>query len=259
MTVQVRNNRREGITYNYSNAGPRDNYSRRRSAIIPIRDTIPSSRFPAVNYMLIAGNVLVFFYQISLGDALYPFVERYAVVPARLLGGGFPPARELLTPLTAMFLHGGWLHMLGNMLYLYIFGDNVEDTLGHGGYLAFYLGCGVASFVAQVLIQPASAVPNLGASGAIAGVLGGYFVRFPRARIVTLLPLFVIFTLVEIPAVVFLGLWFLFQFLSGAASLGRAYAASGGVAWWAHIGGFVAGALVMAAAGRPGRRRRFPT
>jgi len=245
------------MTYNYNNAGPRSNFSGRPAAIIPIRDTIPSSRVPLVNYALIAANVLVFFYQLSLGEGLLPFLERHAVVPARLLGGGFPPARELLTPVTAMFLHGGWLHMLGNMLYLYIFGDNVEDTLGHGGYLAFYLACGVASFATQIVFQPASAVPNLGASGAIAGVLGAYFVRFPRARVVTLLPLFVIFTLVEIPAVVFLGLWFLIQFLSGAASLGRASATSGGVAWWAHIGGFVAGAIVMMGIGGPGRRRRF--
>jgi membrane associated rhomboid family serine protease len=200
----------------------------------------------------------VFLYQVSLGEELLPFVERYAVIPARLLGGGFPHAGELLTPVTAMFLHGGWFHMLGNMLYLYIFGDNVEDTLGHGGFLAFYLACGVASFAAQVLFHPASAVPNLGASGAIAGVLGAYFVRFPRARVVTLLPLFVVFTLVEVPAVVFLGLWFLFQFLSGAASLGRASATSGGVAWWAHIGGFVAGAIIMTGIAGTGRRRRFP-
>jgi len=242
------------MTYNYNNAGPRSNFSGRPAAIIPIRDTIPSSRVPLVNYALIAANVLVFFYQLSLGEGLLPFLERHAVVPARLLGGGFPPARELLTPVTAMFLHGGWLHMLGNMLYLYIFGDNVEDTLGHGGYLAFYLACGVASFATQIVFQPASAVPNLGASGAIAGVLGAYFVRFPRARVVTLLPLFVIFTLVEIPAVVFLGLWFLIQFLSGAASLGRASATSGGVAWWAHIGGFVAGAIVMVGIGKSRHR-----
>jgi membrane associated rhomboid family serine protease len=215
--------------------------------MIPIRDTIPSSRVPLVNYALIGANVLVFLYQLSLGERLFPFVERYAVIPSRLLGDGIPSPGEMFTPVTAMFLHGGWLHMLGNMLYLYIFGDNVEDTLGHGAYLAFYLFCGVASFAAQVLFHPESAVPNLGASGAVAGVLGAYFVRFPRARVVTLLPLFVIFTLVEIPAVVFLGLWFLFQFLSGAASLGRASAASGGVAWWAHIGGFVAGAILMLA------------
>ncbi len=226
--------------------------------MIPIRDTIPSSRVPVVNYALIVANVLVFLYQLSLGDGLFPFVERHAVIPARLLGGGFPSARELLTPVTAMFLHGGWLHMLGNVLYLYIFGDNVEDTLGHGAFLAFYLVCGVASFGAQILFHPTSAVPNLGASGAIAGVLGAYFVRFPRARIVTLLPLFVVFTLVEIPAVVFLGLWFLFQFLSGAVSIGRASAASGGVAWWAHIGGFVVGAILMLGIVRSGGGRRQP-
>jgi hypothetical protein len=227
--------------------------------MIPIRDTIPSSRVPVVNYALIGANVAVFLYQLSLGDGLLPFVERHAVIPARLLADGFPPARELLTPLTAMFLHGGWLHMLGNVLYLYIFGDNVEDTLGHGAFLAFYLVCGVASFGAQILFHPTSAVPNLGASGAIAGVLGAYFVRFPRARVVTLLPLFVVFTLVEIPAVVFLGLWFLFQFLSGAVSIGRASATSGGVAWWAHIGGFVVGALLMLGIAGPGGGRRSPT
>ena len=177
------------------------------------------------------------------------------MIPARLLGGGPLTARELLTPVTAMFLHAGWMHMLGNMLYLYIFGDNVEDTLGHGAYLLFYILCGAASFAAQVFFQPASEVPNLGASGAIAGVLGAYFVLFPRARVVTLLPLFVIFTVVEIPAVVFLGLWFLIQFLSGAASLGRS-SATGGVAWWAHIGGFVAGVLLLIMLGGMGRRRR---
>jgi len=253
----VRNSRRGGITYNYNNVGPRSNFSGRAAAIIPIRDTIPSSRVPVVNYVLIAVNVLAFLYEVSLGESLLPFLERYAVIPARLLGGGPLTARELLTPVTAMFLHAGWMHMLGNMLYLYIFGDNVEDTLGHGAYLLFYNLCGAASFAVQVFFQPASGVPNLGASGAIAGVLGAYFVLFPRARVVTLLPLFVIFTVVEIPAVVFLGLWFLIQFLSGAASLGRASATSGGVAWWAHIGGFVAGAIVMMGIGGPGRRRRF--
>jgi len=214
--------------------------------MIPIRDTIPSSRVPVVNYLLIAANLGVFFYEISLGESLLPFLERYAVVPARLLGGVSLSVRELLTPVTAMFLHGGWMHVLGNMLYLYIFGDNVEDTLGHGRYLLFYIACGIASFAVQIGFQSASTVPNIGASGAIAGVLGAYFLLFPRARVVTLLPLFVFFTVVEIPAVVFLGLWFLLQFLSGTVSLGRS-AATGGVAWWAHVGGFVAGVLFLKA------------
>jgi len=212
--------------------------------MIPIRDTIPSSRIPLVTYLLIAVNLGVFFYEISLGDRLLPFLERYALIPARLLGDGRRSFLEFLTPVSAMFLHGGWMHVLGNMLYLYIFGDNVEDTLGHGRYLLFYLACGVASFAVQIGFQPASAVPNVGASGAIAGVLGAYFFLFPRARVVTLLPLFVFFTVVEIPAVVFLGLWFLIQFLSGTVSLGYS-AAAGGVAWWGHVGGFVAGIVLL--------------
>jgi hypothetical protein len=222
--------------------------------MIPIRDTIPSSRVPIVNYVLIFANLGLFFYEISLGENLPSFLERFAVIPARLLGGGDFSARDLLTPVTAMFLHGGWMHVLGNMLYLYIFGDNVEDTLGHGRYLLFYIACGVASFAVQIGFQPASAVPNIGASGAIAGVLGAYFLLFPRARVVTLLPLFIFFTTVEIPAVVFLGLWFLLQFLSGTVSLGQA-AATGGVAWWAHVGGFVAGIVLLKVFSTRGRGR----
>jgi len=205
-----------------------------------------------VNYALIAVNVLAFLYETSLGESLVPFLERNAVIPARFLGGPFS-VRQALTPVTAMFLHAGWMHLLGNMLYLYIFGDNVEDTLGHGVYLLFYLLSGMASFAVQVLFQSASQVPNLGASGAIAGVLGAYFLLFPRARVVTLLPIFLV---VEIPAVIFLGLWFLLQFLSGAASLGRP-ASEGGVAWWAHIGGFVAGVILLKVLGEQGRRRRY--
>lgn len=222
--------------------------------MIPLRDTIPSSRVPLVNYLLIAANLGVFLYEVSLGERLPPFLERHALIPARFLGDGLPSFRELLTPVTAMFLHGGWMHVLGNLLYLYIFGDNVEDTFGHGRYLLFYLACGVASFAVQIAFQPASAVPNVGASGAIAGVLGAYFFLFPRARVVTLLPLFVFFTVVEIPAVVFLGLWFLIQILSGTVSLGRA-AAAGGVAWWAHVGGFVAGIVLLKVFAFPGRGR----
>lgn len=222
--------------------------------MIPIRDTIPSNRLPVVNYLLVAANLGLFFYEISLGENLAPFLERYAVVPARLLGGGGLSVRELLTPVSATFLHGGWMHLLGNMLYLYIFGDNVEDTLGHGRYLLFYIACGAASFAVQIGFQPVSAVPNIGASGAIAGVLGAYFLLFPRARVVTLLPLFIFFTTIEIPAVVFLGLWFLLQFLSGTVSLGRA-AATGGVAWWAHVGGFVAGVVFLKVFSIRGRKR----
>src|SRR5512135_877823 len=219
--------------------------------MIPIRDTIPSSRPPIVTYLLIAANLGLFFYELFLGESFPPFLERQAVVPARLLGGEALSVRDLLTPVTAMFLHGGWMHVLGNMLYLYIFGDNVEDTLGRGRYLLFYIACGLASFAVQIGFQPASAVPNIGASGAIAGVLGAYFLLFPRARVVTFWPPFWV---VEIRAIYFLGLWFFLQFLSGAASLGRA-AATGGVAWWAHVGGFIAGVVFLKVFSIRGRGR----
>jgi membrane associated rhomboid family serine protease len=198
-----------------------------------------------VNYGLIALNGAVFLYQFGLGDRLTEFVYTYSVIPFRFVHV-FPrhPA-ELLTPLSAMFLHGGWMHLLGNMLYLYIFGDNVEGTLGRGRYLLFYLACGALSFLAQIAFQSNSMVPNIGASGAIAGVLGAYFLLFPKARILTLVPLFFFFPLVEIPAFFFLGIWFLLQFMSGAATIGQTSALTGGVAWWAHIGGFLAGMILL--------------
>lgn len=198
-----------------------------------------------VNYALIGVNAAVFLYQVSMGPAVTDFVYAWGVIPFRYIQVFPRDPVELLTPLTAMFLHGGWLHLLGNMLYLYIFGDNVEDLLGRGRYLLFYLLCGAVSFSAQILLQHNSMVPNLGASGAIAGVLGAYMLLFPRARVVTLLPLFLFWPIVEIPAFFFLGIWFLMQFFSGAASLGRTDGLSGGVAWWAHIGGFLAGMLLL--------------
>ncbi len=208
--------------------------------------------------LLIAANAAVWLYQVSLGDAAADFVYSYAVIPFRFLELFPRDPVELLTPVFAMFLHGGWLHILGNMLYLYIFGDNVEDMLGRGRFLLFYIACGVLSFAAQILFQSHSMVPNVGASGAIAGVLGAYFILFPRARVLTLIPLFLFFPLVEIPAFFFLGIWFLIQFLSGAASLGRSSALSGGVAWWAHVGGFVAG-IVLLKILLPGDAARRPT
>lgn len=180
-----------------------------------------------------------------LGERLTDFVYAYAVIPFRFLHTFSRHPAELVTPVTAMFLHGGWGHLLGNMLYLYIFGDNVEDMLGRVRYLLFYLMCGVISFLAQIVFQSNSMVPNVGASGAIAGVLGAYFLLFPRARILTLVPLFFFFPVVEIPAFFFLGFWFLIQFLSGAATIGNTSALAGGVAWWAHIGGFLAGMLLL--------------
>ncbi len=213
--------------------------------IIPLRDTIPSARPPYATYALICLNVAVFLYQMALGERLADFVYARAVIPFRFLHMFSRHPAELITPVTAMFLHGGWGHLLGNMLYLYIFGDNVEDLLGRVRYILFYLMCGVISFLAQILFQSNSMVPNVGASGAIAGVLGAYFLLFPRARVLTLVPLFFLFPVVEIPAFFFLGFWFLIQFLSGAASYGKGSALAGGVAWWAHIGGFLAGMLLL--------------
>jgi membrane associated rhomboid family serine protease len=210
-----------------------------------LKDTIPSSRIPYLTYGLISLNCAVFLYQLSLGARLTDFVYAYGVIPFRFLHTIPSEPGELVTPLSAMFLHGGWGHLLGNMLYLYIFGNNVEDRLGRGRYLLFYLACGVASFLAQIVFQSNSMVPNVGASGAIAGVLGAYFLLFPRARVLTLVPLFFFFPVVEIPAFFFLGIWFLIQFLSGAATIGRTSALTGGVAWWAHIGGFLAGMLLL--------------
>ena len=198
-----------------------------------------------MNYGLIALNCAAFLYQLGLGDRLTGFVDTYAVIPFRFVHMFLRHPAELLTPLSAMFLHGGWMHLLGNMLYLYIFGDNVEGTLGRGRYLLFYLACGAFSFLAQIAFQSNSMVPNIGASGAIAGVLGAYFLLFPKARILTLVPLFFFFPVVEIPAFFFLGIWFLLQFLSGAATIGRTSAFTGGVAWWAHIGGFLAGMILL--------------
>jgi len=211
--------------------------------MIPLRDTIPSSRVPIVNYAIIAANVLVFMYEVSLGPAAERFIYAWGLVPN---------AFAWVKLLTSMFLHGGLLHLIGNMLFLYIFGDNVEDRLGHGRYLAFYLLCGLAAGAAQALVSPGSNVPMVGASGAIAGVLGAYLLFFPRARIVTLVPIFVFLQMIEIPAVVFLVFWFIWQTMSGVATLG--HDAKGGVAFFAHIGGFVAGMIL----GPVLRERREP-
>lgn len=210
--------------------------------MFPLKDTVRSRSFPAVNWALIIANLLIFIYESSLGrQALEALVTNYGVVPARLLGGG---PGDYLTLLTGMFLHGGWFHVISNLWALFIFGDNVEDRMGSGRYLLFYLLCGVVAGLAQVLATPASPVPSIGASGAIAGVLGAYLVLYPGSRVITLVLLFFLPWFVEIPALFYLGFWFVSQFFSGVASLGMA-AATGGVAYWAHIGGFVCGLLLV--------------
>jgi membrane associated rhomboid family serine protease len=199
--------------------------------MIPLRDVIPSRTWPAVTVTVIVLNTLVYLYQSTLGErAGLAFVYGYGLVPAEF---------SLANVVTSMFVHGGFLHFGGNMLYLWIFGDNVEDRLGHGRFVLFYLLCGFAAALAQTAMDTASEIPMIGASGAIAGVLGGYFVLYPHSRVLTLFPFPLM--LIEVPAVILLGLWFLMNLLSGIGSLGQL--SMGGVAFWAHAAGFVTGCL----------------
>jgi membrane associated rhomboid family serine protease len=215
--------------------------------MIPLRDKNKSRTIPFVNYTIIGACLLVFLYELSLDEGFTSFVQRFGVTPvaaSAAVRGHAISVTPYVPLVTSMFLHGGWLHLLGNMLYLHIFGDNVEDRLGHGGYLFFYLLCGVGSALAQVYSNPLSSIPLLGASGAIAGVLGAYLILYPRAKILTLIPLGIIFPVVEISAFFFLGFWFLIQ-LFQAVYLADGTGVGGGVAWWAHFGGFVIGALLL--------------
>jgi membrane associated rhomboid family serine protease len=217
--------------------------------MIPLRDSQPSYSTPFVTAGLIGANVLVFFYQLTLDPyTLNHLVAAYGVVPARL---------ELSTLVTSMFLHGGWLHLIGNMWFLWIYGDNIEDILGPAKYLLFYLTCGVAAALVHVAFNAGSRIPTIGASGAIAGVMGAYMVKFPHSRIVTLVPVFFFLTLIEIPASIILVYWFVIQIFSGVGSLAYSSASQGGVAWFAHAGGFLAGMLLVGALRpRPRYRRR---
>jgi hypothetical protein len=215
--------------------------------MIPLRDTIPSHSFPLVTVTIIATNVLVFLYEVGLGPSIERFLLVYGFVPARYLylsqGETWNLPARFGPMLTSMFLHGGWFHLIGNMWTLWIFGDNVEDRLGKGRFLLYYVTCGIAAAYLHYLTGPTSGIPVVGASGAIAGIMGGYFVLFPRAQILTLLPIFVFIQIVTVPAVVFLAFWFIAQLFNGlVASAARM---GGGVAWWAHVGGFVAGALMI--------------
>ena len=222
--------------------------------MIPLRDENPSRSVPVVSRLLIVVNTIAFVYQLMQGADLRAFMVEWGMVPARLTlalhYGEESLAGPGLTLLTSMFLHGGWLHLVGNMWYLWIFGDNVEDRLGRGRFILFYVAAGIVAALLHYALNPASRLPTVGASGAIAGVLGGYLVTFPRARVITLVPLFPFFQVMALPAVVVLGLWFVIQFFSGFISMGFG---GGGVAWWAHVGGFVFGLIAMRllAAGRP--------
>jgi len=211
--------------------------------VLPLKDTVQARSFAIVNWTLIVINVLAFMILLTLGRSAQEFVTTFGLVPARLLD--HLGLSQLLTVVTSMFLHGGWAHIFGNMLALYIFGDNVEDRMGHGRYLLFYMLCGIAAAAVHIAFNQDSAVPTIGASGAISGVLAAYLLLFPRARVISLVPVFFLPLLMEIPAVIYLGVWFLSQLLNGVLTVVASAEAFGGVAYWAHIGGFAAGLLLV--------------
>jgi membrane associated rhomboid family serine protease len=225
--------------------------------MIPLHDTIPSSRFPAMTVGIICVNVLIFLAEINMGArALEHLFSTWGIVPICFTNprlpvwqvvrvcGAYPSAPvKYLTLLSSMFVHGGWMHIIGNMWSLWIFGDNVEDRMGRGVFLLFYLLSGLAAGIIHIATNSGSLAPTVGASGAIAGVMGAYLLLFPHATVVTLVPIFFFLQIVELPAVIFLGFWFILQLFSGTLSLAAAGAQAGGVAWWAHIGGFVVGAV----------------
>ncbi len=213
--------------------------------MFPIRDTIQSRNYPVVNTGIITLNILAYMVQLAQGPGFEHFILLYGLVPARYsvpeIGAYFTPGQQVFSLFSYMFLHGGFWHLLGNMWSLYIFGDNVEDYLGSLRYLAFYMLCGIASGLSHLLLNWYSQVPTIGASGAIAGVMGAYFLLFPRSRILTLIPIFIFPYFLELPAFVFLGIWFLIQFVNAAGTPAH----GGGIAWWAHIGGFMFGMLFV--------------
>ncbi|HWR37217.1 MAG TPA: rhomboid family intramembrane serine protease [Clostridia bacterium] len=233
--------------------------------MIPLRDDAPRINTPYITYFLLAANIIVFLFEVMLAPPVRnAFVYEFGLVPANItnLLGGVPqitPEAALLPIVTSMFLHGSWLHLIANMWALYIFGDNVEDHLGHFLYLVLYLGTGVAASLVHTAFNVNSTVPSVGASGAIAGIMGAYFVLYPAARVLTLVPFFFIF-FVWLPAWVVLGYWFVAQFLSGAATAITATSrTTGGIAFWAHVGGFVAGVVLIRLLPSRPRRYRYGT
>jgi membrane associated rhomboid family serine protease len=215
--------------------------------MFPIRDTIPSKNYPIVTHSLIAINILCFLIQLSQGADFDRFAYVYGLVPARYtvphIASYFTFGQQAFAFISFMFLHGGFMHILGNMWFLYIFGDNVEDRLGHFRYLIFYVLCGILSGLSHFFLNLQSTLPTIGASGAIAGVMGAYFILHPTSKILTLVPILIIPFFFEIPAFFFIGIWFIFQFISATSSHGDVSA----IAWWAHIGGFVFGIILLKA------------
>ncbi len=216
--------------------------------MFPLRDDNPTSTFPLVTVALIVVNTLVFLYQVSLGPRMgQMFIYQFGAIPSVVIGTESLPARLVAVPpvfslFTSMFLHGGWMHLIGNMWYLWIFGDNIEEAMGRFRFLLFYLVAGIVASISHVLSNVSSTIPSIGASGAISGVLGAYLLLYPRARVLTLIFLGFFIRMIYIPAGFVLGFWFVLQLLSGSMSQGQD---AGGVAFWAHIGGFIAGMLLV--------------
>ncbi|MDQ7052968.1 MAG: rhomboid family intramembrane serine protease [candidate division KSB1 bacterium] len=207
--------------------------------MIPLRDENPRTGWPVVNFAFIAINILVFIYQLGLPAPLeHEFVLKYGAVPASILQGA-----NWHTLITSMFLHGGFAHIIFNMLYLYIFGDNVENSMGSLRYIVFYLSAGLFAALAHMIMNPMSTVPMVGASGAISGIMGAYMVQYPRARVLVLVPIFFFITTLRVPALFLLAFWFITQLSSGLATIGMGM--GGGIAWFAHIGGFIYGAATV--------------
>jgi len=231
--------------------------------VFPIRDSTPSGSVPIVTMGLIAINVIIWFYEISLGRYADRFVMEYGLIPARFvnyygLEGGF--LDNAVVPLfSSIFMHGGWMHVIGNMWFLWIFGDNVEDRLGHFRYLVFYLLSGIGASLVNVMFHPDSRIPTIGASGAISGILGAYLVSFPHSRVYTLFILFIFIRFIEVPAYVFLVVWFVFQFLAGTSELASHATDSAGVAYWAHMGGFAIGVILIWLFPKRSKFRQLPS
>ncbi|MGZ8833587.1 MAG: rhomboid family intramembrane serine protease [Thermoanaerobaculia bacterium] len=228
--------------------------------MIPLRQTIPHRTTPVVNRALVAANIVVFTVQLVMGGAAARFIETFGYIPIRFLHPGlygYTPWEVAVTLVTSLFLHGGFVHLFGNMIYLWTFGGAVEDMLGHTRYLALYIAVGAMGSLTHTLVFPRSPIASIGASGSIAGVLGAFLVLRPHARIVTLFPLVIYWAMAEVPAALFLPVWFLMQFFNGFLSLGAARGTTevAGIAWWAHIGGFVFGALFAATVRMRGRSK----
>lgn len=219
--------------------------------MIPLKHTLPRRTAPIVTHAIVVANAVIFLAQIFLGARTETLINLFGFTPVRLLhpaSFGFTPYETAMTLVTSLFIHGGFVHLFGNMIYLWVFGPAVEDVIGHGRYFLFYVACGAIGSLTHTVLFPNSAVPSIGASGSIAGILGAFLILRPRARIVTLFPLVVYWAMAEIRAVIFLPVWFALQFFNGALALASAQRTQevAGIAWWAHVGGFLFGAIVGA-------------